>query len=463
MRVKIVKAEYLHHRRSAGSPPQTSAILPLPCMDDYPINWDSGLEHAAVSDVGLRRSNNQDSFAVALAGSPDSWARRGHLFMVADGMGAHAAGELASKMATDSVPHTYQKLLEESPASALRQAIEDANGRIHTRGQANLDFRGMGTTTSALLLLPEGAIVAHVGDSRVYRVRDNRIEQLSFDHSLVWEMMAAGKLREQEVPSYIPKNIITRSLGPAPQVQIDLEGPFPLAPGDTFLLCSDGLSGQVSDEELGALLSVLPPKESAQTLVDLANLRGGPDNITVIVARVAKVPSAPAAAPLPVRHRQPAKPVHPITWVALGVLSLATLLLLFTHRQEVALFTGLGALIAGAAAIVRRFGGSGDRPPIGQRLGRGPYVSKACPTNNDFVDKLAKVVVQLREAATEENWSIDWTRFNTFDSRAISAAERKDYLEAVQEYGHAISFMMSEIRGQRRKKNPSSSFGFDGA
>jgi hypothetical protein len=106
--------------------------------------------------------------------------------------------------------------------------------------------------------------------------------------------------------------------------------------------------------------------------------------------------------------------------VALGVLSLATLLLLFTHRQEAALFTGLFALIAAAAVIVRRFGGAGDRPPIGQRLGKGPHVSKPCPTNNDFVDKLAKVVVQLREAATEENWSIDWTRFNTFDSRAIN-------------------------------------------
>ena len=98
-------------------------------------------------------------------------------------------------------------------------------------------------------------------------------------------MMAAGKIREQEVPSYIPKNIITRSLGPSPQVQVDLEGPFPLVPGDTFMLCSDGLTGQVSDEELGAILGALPPKESAQTLVDLANLRGGPDNITLQVLR----------------------------------------------------------------------------------------------------------------------------------------------------------------------------------
>ncbi len=96
--------------RSAG------AILHDPRMDNQPVTWDSGIKHAAISDVGLRRSNNQDSFAVALAGSPEFWARRGHLFMVADGMGAHAAGELASKMATDSVPHTYHKLIEEPPA-----------------------------------------------------------------------------------------------------------------------------------------------------------------------------------------------------------------------------------------------------------------------------------------------------------------------------------------------------------
>ncbi|HUY92934.1 MAG TPA: PP2C family serine/threonine-protein phosphatase [Pirellulales bacterium] len=461
MRVKIVKAEYLQRRRNAG-PPRAIIHFPTVGMDPKPVNWETGIEHAAISDVGLRRSNNQDSYAVALAGAPELWARRGHLFMVSDGMGAHAAGELASKMATDTVPHTYNKLLEEPPPGAIRQAIEDANGRIHTRGQANLDFRGMGTTTSALVLLPEGALVAHVGDSRVYRVRENRIEQLSFDHSLVWEMMAAGKIRESEVPSYIPKNIITRSLGPSAHVQVDLEGPYPLAPGDTFLLCSDGLSGQVSDEEMGAILGALPPREAAQMLVDLANLRGGPDNITVIVIRVGELPRAPLAPQTPVRNRAAARPIHPVVWILLGVLTLATLLLLVAHHFEVAIFTALGALVVGAALLVRRFGGAGTQTGYGQRFGRGPYTSRPCPTNNDFVDKLAKVVAQLREAATEENWSIDWTRFNTFDSRAMAAAESKQYQEAVREYGHAMCFMMDEIRGQRRKKNNGRSPGFDG-
>ncbi len=222
------------------------------------------LEHAALSDVGLRRGNNQDSFVVALAGDEAEWNRRGHLFMVADGMGAHAAGELASKMACEAVAHTYRKLLDRAAADALRHAITTANANIHERGQANAEFQGMGTTASALALLPREAYVAHVGDSRVYRLRAGKLEQLTFDHSLVWEMMAAGQMPKGDVACFIPKNIITRSLGPHADVQVDLEGPFPLEVGDTFLLCSDGLSGQVKDEEIGALLAALSPSEAVR-------------------------------------------------------------------------------------------------------------------------------------------------------------------------------------------------------
>ena len=182
--------------------------------------------------------------------------------MVADGMGAHAAGELASKMACESMPHTYRKSLDRSPAEALRAGRRHGQRQHSHRGQANAEFQGMGTTCSALVLLPQQAIVAHVGDSRVYRLRGGELEQLTFDHSLVWEMMAAGQMPRGDVANFIPKNIITRSLGPHADVQVDLEGPFPLEPGDTFLLCSDGLSGQVKDEELGVLLAALSPSEA---------------------------------------------------------------------------------------------------------------------------------------------------------------------------------------------------------
>ena len=225
-------------------------------MDAPQSIWNRCLDYAAQSNVGLRRPNNQDAYAVSLAGSQADFEQRGHLFMVADGMGAHAAGELASKMAAEVVSLVYRKRLDQSPPEAILSAMLDANYQIHSRGLANPDFRGMGTTATTLVLLPTGAMVAHVGDSRAYRLRGTRIEQLTFDHSLVWEIRAAGQAPDL-LPGYIPKNIITRSLGPNRTVQIDLEGPHPLQIGDTFLLCSDGLSGQVTDDEMGMVLGCL--------------------------------------------------------------------------------------------------------------------------------------------------------------------------------------------------------------
>ncbi len=143
----------------------------------------------------------------------------------------------------------------------------------------------MGTTATALALLGRGAYVGHVGDSRCYRIRSTHIDQLSFDHSLQWEHARRLKVRPEDVTG-IPSNIIIRSLGPEPNVKVDLNGPYPVELGDNFLLCSDGLSGLVSDWEIWAALRHLPVDEAAQFLVNLANLRGGTDNITVIIASV---------------------------------------------------------------------------------------------------------------------------------------------------------------------------------
>lgn len=243
------------------------------------------VEHVAQSDMGLRRPTNQDHFAAVPAGSDDMWHARGHLFIVADGMGGHAAGERASELATDVIPLTYQKLRDRPVSQALKEAVQEANKVIHQRGLANPDFQGMGTTTTALVLLPDRALAAHVGDSRLYRLRGNQLQQLSFDHSVLWELSAAGHDASQFAPDNFLKNRITRSLGPKSEVEVDLEGPFPLQAGDTFFLCSDGLSGQVADQELGKILRCLPPEEAAPLLVNLANLRGGPDNITVLIVR----------------------------------------------------------------------------------------------------------------------------------------------------------------------------------
>src|SRR5213078_2540000 len=128
-------------------------------------------------------------------------------------------------------------------APALERAVVEANQVIHTRGQQNAEFKGMGTTGTALVLREDGALVGHVGDSRAYRVRGGVIEQLSFDHSLLWELARRQRKHPDELTG-IPPNVIVRSLGPEASVQVDVEGPHPLEAGDVFLLCSDGLSGQ---------------------------------------------------------------------------------------------------------------------------------------------------------------------------------------------------------------------------
>src|SRR6516225_3912390 len=259
------------------------------------------IEHASLTDVGFRRSHNQDSHAILLASEEEQWRSQGHLFLVADGMGAHAVGELASELAAGVIPHAYHKQARQtSPAQALRKAFIEANSSIHHRGQRNREFEGMGTTSTALLLRPEGVWIAHVGDSRAYRIRDGQIEQLSFDHSLVWEYARRQRLDPEQVYG-IPSNVIVRSLGPEPLVQVDIEGPHPFHDGDVYVLCSDGLSGPVSDNEIGAVASVLPPAEACRFLIDLANLRGGPDNITVMILRIGSAEKAEQAAAAP-RH-----------------------------------------------------------------------------------------------------------------------------------------------------------------
>src|SRR5262245_51071831 len=252
--------------------------------------WEQKVEYAALSDIGFRRRNNQDNYAVQIAPDREQWNRRGHLFLVADCRGGHAVGELASKIAADIIPHTYQKLQEGEPAEALKAAVVTGNATINARGEMNRDFTRMGTTCTSLVLCPQGAVIAHVGDSRVYRVRADRIEQLTFDHSLQWELLRQGKMSPEEIFRREPRNVITRSLGPQPVVDVDVEGPYPTRPNDVYVLCSDGLTGLVRDEEIGMACRELSPSEACRLLVDLANLRGGPDNITVVIVRVGPIP-----------------------------------------------------------------------------------------------------------------------------------------------------------------------------
>jgi protein phosphatase len=416
----------------------------------------NAIDHAALSDVGLRRANNQDSFVVALAGDAADWRQRGHLFMVADGMGAHVAGELASKMACETVSHTYRKLLDQPPEDALRHAVGTANSIIHERGQANAEFQGMGTTASALVLLPGHAIVAQVGDSRVYRLRAGKLEQLTFDHSLVWEMTAAGQMPRGDVANFIPKNIITRSLGPHADVQVDLEGPFPLAVGDRFLVCSDGLSGQLKDTEIGAILTALSPDEAARTLVDMANLRGGPDNITALVVEIRAVAAA-ASAEVPELVAAPAasSPLRSLLW---GGMALA-LLMALTFAAAGYYGAALGSVLVAAAVVVALLLQGLSRPPQGASiradgpLGSGPHATFDATPNAESVAILCQMAQQLRDAAKDEHWTLDWSRFNALGEQAQAALAAGNYTKAVRDYALAITFMMYEIRHQGMRKD----------
>jgi protein phosphatase len=421
------------------------------------------IEHAALSDMGMRRTNNQDAFAVVVTDDVATWAARGHLLMVADGMGAHAAGELASKLAVDNIPHTYLKRRDLYPPAALRQAIRDANEVIHNKGQSSIGFHGMGTTCSCLVLLPQGALVAHIGDSRVYRLRGKTIEQLTFDHSLVWEMAAAGQMDQEDVPAYIPKNVITRSLGPHAAVHVDVEGPYNAAAGDVFVLCSDGLSGPISDEELGAVLYCLPPEEAAETLVDLANLRGGPDNISVIVARVngGELPSIPPTALVDEEpDRQPAfvppaAPIAPLLFAGAAGCCLAVLFYCVVYELWTGAMIAAGALVAAfIAALAFRTAVFAACPPIrplGGPYGNGPYRKAECSPNGRLLASLEELTTKLRELPEKEAGGrvLDWQSFDDQRSQAATAAAKGDYVEAVRRYGQAIREVMRKLSKQR--------------
>lgn len=426
------------------------------------------LQHVARTDVGMRRANNQDSHAVVLAQDDQSWRERGHLFIVADGMGAHAAGELASKLAVDGISHLYGHYRDLPPSEAVRRSMAETNSEIHRRGQANPDFHAMGTTASVLAVLPQGAMIGHVGDSRVYRLRGKRLEQLTFDHSLQWELRSIGRLPDDsDLAKAVPKNVITRSLGPNPDVEIDLEGPYPLEVGDTFLLCSDGLTGQVDDYELAEILANLPPDEAARVLVDLANLRGGPDNITLIIAKIAgpgmadnengPTPSVPA--------RKRSLPTGSLaSWVVGGVCLFLALVLSFADQRGPAIVSALAGVVAAVTGVVFLFGGRAkraeDSATSGNRHGNGPHAHATCKGGDEFMETLSGVLDELRDAAQEANWDIGWNQIVEYRRGAAKAARAGDYPEAVRYYARAISFMMDELRRQQSEAAGDSSIDY---
>ncbi|MDO5565678.1 MAG: protein phosphatase 2C domain-containing protein [Planctomycetia bacterium] len=421
-------------------------------MADDQVWWTHWLQYSSRTDIGMRRTNNQDSRCCHPAASHRLWRSKGHMFVVADGMGAHAAGELASQIAVDSIPQAYLKKSDEHPWDALRNAIFQTHLQIKRQGNEDEAFRDMGTTVDALLLLPEGAVVAHVGDSRVYRLRKGIYEQLTFDHSLLWEVKRSGRIPEDRIPAYIPKNVITRSLGPTENLVVDVEGPLPLEVGDTFLLCSDGLSGQIEDDEMAQILQLLSPDEATETLVNLTNLRGGPDNITVTVAKITAIPSADEEKSDPVLEKRP----RPTT-LALSLLVFALVALIFSftwivsgqESKAVPIITViLSILFAGGflfAAHKSIFPVSYQRPLV-PPLGRAPYSTASAIPNPSFAAKLTDIKRQLIEAVDKQGILADHSGFQPWETQLKHAQETGNFGEVIRCDARIINFLMAEIK-----------------
>ncbi len=239
----------------------------------------SVVETAAATDVGRQRTNNQDFYGSAKG-------RDGALLLiVADGMGGHAGGATASRVAVQTMERIFASS-DSGPAETLVRALEAANAEVYGAAQADTSLAGMGTTGVALLVGADGrAWVGNVGDSRAYRLRAGQLEQLTLDHSLVAELQRRGMLTAEEAMVHPRRNEVLRSLGVEPEVDADVEE-VELEPGDQILLCSDGLSGVVSDAEIAGVMDREPPEAAVRQLVDAANARGGPDNVTVQIARI---------------------------------------------------------------------------------------------------------------------------------------------------------------------------------
>ena len=239
----------------------------------------------AKTDLGRVRENNEDKFEFFVPATDDDLAWRGMAFIVCDGMGGHEAGQIASELACKTFIDVYRNHPAEDPAEAARSAVTAANRFVLDVARAVPGRKGMGTTLSALLIVQEKAYIAQVGDSRVYRLREGAVSQMTTDHTWVEETVAAGVMSREEAEVHPYRHVLTRAVGTEQEVKTDVFVED-VREGDVYLLCSDGLTNHVNDEEIRDILFKLGPAEAAWNLVAKALLGGGSDNTTVIVVRV---------------------------------------------------------------------------------------------------------------------------------------------------------------------------------
>jgi protein phosphatase len=242
------------------------------------------------SDVGRVRKNNEDSylyktFSIKGNGTPDAF-----LMVVADGMGGHAAGEVASAKVIEELDSNIDEASLENLPDILKQIIEDANQKIFTISAENSKLAGMGTTCTAIIYCNDQVHLAHVGDSRAYLIRDKEISCLSKDHTVVQELLEAGTITEEKARTSPERNILLRAVGTSEQLEVDLYSPISTSGGDIFLLCSDGLTEYITQQEIKDTIVAYPIDRVCDELIRIANDRGGADNITVQLAMLKKKP-----------------------------------------------------------------------------------------------------------------------------------------------------------------------------
>jgi len=240
-----------------------------------------------LSDVGLHRADNEDSYLYWEPDSDDELRRKGRLAIVADGMGGYEGGQEASRLAAETVRELYDRDFSGDPKATLVTAFQSAHDNIQRFAIEHPQFRGMGTTCTALAIIERELFFAHVGDSRLYLIRDDSITRLTRDHSYVGRLVETGVVRSEDAESHPQRHILTAALGSGPEIIPDVpERSLALEEGDLLILCTDGLWSLVGDHDLAHIARTYPPAEACLRLVRMAIERGAPDNITVQILRV---------------------------------------------------------------------------------------------------------------------------------------------------------------------------------
>jgi protein phosphatase len=240
----------------------------------------------AATDRGLVRDENQDTFGVFPSGAATGPHPKGRLIVVADGMGGHQGGKVASEMAVKTMGDAYFSDKSDNVQTSLANAIQAANETVFSASKRDRSLRGMGTTCVAMVVKGSDVYIAHIGDSRAYRVTRDRILQLTGDHSAVAEMQRRGLLTAEEAKHHPERSVLYRALGTKPEAETDLQPGLSVRGEEWFVLCTDGLTNMVADNEIHDIVVARQPEQACDRLVALANERGGFDNITVVVVHV---------------------------------------------------------------------------------------------------------------------------------------------------------------------------------